>query len=400
MTTLHLADDATARDFAPFALTRPTSELRAGAMLIRERWERAFECATAGLLVAAHLADFEEPGAPPVARGTLPAGTVVANARCLAALAPADPDAGVWTCDGRVAAVRLTHAMEVAAFERAGASLDGLAPTAARTATLEGRWLDAVWDLIGTLGPQLADDIGRIGGTLDCLTPPAGSVLGEHDVFVERGATIEPFVIFDATAGPVLVRSGAMVRAFTRLAGPCAVDGGTTILGDRVSGCSIGSGCMIRGEISDSIVIGNANKAHEGFVGHSVLGRWVNLGAGTTTSNLKNTYGNVSLASPDALRDTGRIKLGAFLGDHVKTGIGLCLTTGTVVGAGSNIYGSAMPAKAVPPFSWGDGSALREYDLGKFLETAERAMGRRGITLGDGGRRQLAAAHALARGGA
>jgi UDP-N-acetylglucosamine diphosphorylase/glucosamine-1-phosphate N-acetyltransferase len=220
-------------------------------------------------------------------------------------------------------------------------------------------------------------------------------VIGDHDVFVEQGATVEPFVLYDASSGPILVRAGATVRAFTRLVGPCAIDGGTTILGDRVSGCSIGEGCMVRGEISDTIVIGNANKAHEGFVGHSVLGRWVNLGAGTTTSNLKNTYGSVSLATPAGLQDTGQVKLGSFLGDHVKTGIGLCLTTGTVIGAGSNVYGSVMPPKYVPPFSWGDGTALQTYDIDRFLRTAERAMGRRGITLGERARRQLALVHAL-----
>lgn len=154
---------------------------------------------------------------------------------------------------------------------------------------------------------------------------------------------------------------------------------------------------MVRGEISESIVIGNANKAHDGFVGHSVLGRWVNLGAGTTTSNLKNTYGPVSLATPEGMRDTGALKLGTFFGDHVKTGIGLCLTTGSVIGAGSNVYGAAMPPKSVPPFSWGEGSALTSYALDRFLVAAERAMGRRGVQLGAAARRQLAAAHALGR---
>lgn len=157
---------------------------------------------------------------------------------------------------------------------------------------------------------------------------------------------------------------------------------------------------MIRGEISETIVIGNANKAHEGFVGHSVLGRWVNLGAGTTTSNLKNTYGPVSLATPSGLRDTGLVKLGTFFGDHVKTGIGLRLTTGTVIGAGSSIHGAAMPPKNVAPFSWGEGGALGAYDIDKFVRMAERAMGRRGVSLGDGARRQLAAAHSLGRAGA
>ena len=399
MTALYLVDDEIARSFMPFALTRPASELRAGAMLIRRRWELALGVNAAGLLVAPHLADFEEPGAPPIANGALPAGALLANSRCVVPLDPVPADADVWMCEDRVAAVRLDRALDATAFERDGLMLESLQPSGARTVNVGGRWLGAVWDLTATLGPRLSEDIERIGPTLSRLTPPAAAVLGDHAVFVEQGATVEPFVLYDASAGPILVRAGATVRAFTRLVGPCAIDGGTTILGDRVSGCSIGEGCMVRGEISDTIVIGNANKAHEGFVGHSVLGRWVNLGAGTTTSNLKNTYGSVSLATPSGLQDTGQVKLGSFLGDHVKTGIGLCLTTGTVIGAGSNVYGSVMPPKYVPPFSWGDGTALRMYEMDRFLRTAERAMGRRGMALGERARRQLAMAHALTHSG-
>ncbi|HSJ62986.1 MAG TPA: putative sugar nucleotidyl transferase [Gemmatimonadaceae bacterium] len=396
MTTLYLVDDDAARDFMPFALTRPAAELRAGAMLLRERWERAFGTRASGLLVAPHLADFHEAGAPPVAHDALPAGAVLANARCAVALDAVAGDADVWMCEGRVAAVRLGRSVTIEAVEHERLTIERMPAGGSRVATVSGRWIDAVWDFVATLGAQLTEDVARLGPRIHRVAPAGGSVLGSHEVYVERGATVEPFVVFDATTGPILVRSGATLRAFTRLAGPCVIDGGTTILGDRVSGCSIGGGCMIRGEISDTIVTGNANKAHEGFVGHSVLGRWVNLGAGTTTSNLKNTYGSVSLATPSGLRDTGQLKLGAFFGDHAKTGIGLCLTTGTVIGAGSNVYGAAMPSKEVPPFSWGEATQLRPYQLEKFLQTAERAMGRRGITLSDTARRQLSAAHALA----
>jgi UDP-N-acetylglucosamine diphosphorylase/glucosamine-1-phosphate N-acetyltransferase len=400
MTKLYLMDDDVARGLMPFALTRPASELRAGAMLVRHRWEEMFEISATGLLVAPHLRDFEEQFAPPVASGIIPAGAVVANARCIVSLDFADVDADMWTCDGQVAAVRLDRAIRVDALEEERLTLEQMRTGRARQATLPGRWIGAVWDLIATLPTQLAEDIERVGRKTMCVTPdPKGTILGTHSVYLEGGAKLEPYVVLDASAGPILVRAGATIRAFTRLVGPCAIDGHTTILGDRVSGCSIGSGCMIRGEISDTIVIGNANKAHEGFVGHSVLGRWVNLGAGTTTSNLKNTYGSVSLATTDGMRDTGQIKLGSFLGDHVKTGIGLRLTTGTVIGAGSSLHGAAMPPKHVPPFSWGEGATLGCYDLDKFLTTAGRAMDRRGAKLGERAKRQLATAHAIGRAG-
>jgi hypothetical protein len=145
--------------------------------------------------------------------------------------------------------------------------------------------------------------------------------------------------------------------------------------------------------MSNSIMIGHANKGHDGFVGHSYLGRWVNLGAGTITSNLKNTYGPVSLWTPHGMRDTGMQFLGTMFGDHAKTGIGTSLTTGTVLGAGANVFGAQSPPKAVPPFAWGTAPPYAVYRLDKFLQVAERVMARRHVTLTERARLQLAASH-------
>jgi hypothetical protein len=128
------------------------------------------------------------------------------------------------------------------------------------------------------------------------------------------------------------------------------------------------------------VFIGHANKGHDGFVGHSLLGRWVNLGAGTITSNLKNTYGTVAMWSPSGVSDTGLQFAGTFFGDHAKTGIGLRLTTGCVVGTGANAM-DAMPPKAVAPFSWGSGAPYSVFARDKFLSTAERMMARRQVVL-------------------
>ena len=390
MTALYLYDDARARAFEPFALTRPVSSLRVGALLARDRWASAFGSPASGVISARHLDDFEEDGSPPIAR-ELPAGAIVANVRCAVGLTPAPPDADIWMCDGRVAAVRLARSPG-AALNDGRLPLEELAPDNGRVATIAGRWVDEVWHLVTDLLGQLRDDITALGPSLSCETPSHATVLGEHAVFIERGAIVEPLVVLDATAGPILVRRAAVVRAFTRIVGPCAVASGATILGDRVHGCSIGEGSFIRGEISEAVVLGQANKTHEGFVGHSYLGRWVNLGAGTITSNLKNTYGNVVLWTPEGPRDTGVQKLGTLFGDHVKTGIGLRITTGTVLGAGSNVFGADMPPKYVRPFSWGEGGSLGTFEVDKFLEVARRAMSRRQVTLGERGRRQLATA--------
>jgi UDP-N-acetylglucosamine diphosphorylase/glucosamine-1-phosphate N-acetyltransferase len=230
--------------------------------------------------------------------------------------------------------------------------------------------------------PLIARDI-RAGALKGAI------VVGTQPVFVERGAVVEPSACFDTTEGPILLRAGSHVHAFTRLVGPLYIGEHTLLTSDRIEASSIGDTCKVHGENSNSIFLGHSNKAHEGFIGHSVIGRWVNIGASTITSNLKNTYGDVHLWTPGGTRDTGLQFLGTMFGDHVKTGIGLCLTTGCVLGAGANVFGSTMPPKVVAPFSWGEAGAFKPYHIDKFLETAERMMARRDVVLEEGARAQL-----------
>ena len=388
MTALFLYDDERARAFEPFALTRPVSSLRIGALLSRDRWARAYGVAPAGLIASPTHEDFEENGSPPPTR-EMPVGAILANARCAVSLASAVRDADVWMCDGRVAAVKLERSVRLSMLADGRVPLEELVRDGATVATVGGRWVDEVWHLVTDLLVQLGEDVATLGPELSCETPPHATVIGAQPVFIERGATVEPHVVLDASAGPILVRRGATVRAFTRMVGPCVIDGGATVLGSRIHGCSIGESSIIHGEISETVVLGHSNKSHDGFVGHSYLGRWVNLGAGTITSNLKNTYGTVPLWTRQGLRDTGAVKLGTMFGDHVKTGIGLRLTTGTVIGAGANVFGAAMPPKHVPPFSWGDGRSGEMYQIDKFLEVASRAMARRQVRLSERGRQHM-----------
>jgi UDP-N-acetylglucosamine diphosphorylase/glucosamine-1-phosphate N-acetyltransferase len=400
VTQLYLYDDEQARRFEPFALTRPASELRAGAEIIRRRWEIALGRQATGFVGAPHLAMFEEFDAPPfVTADELPAGAIVANARCAPALQLAESHTDVWMCGGEVAAVRLRRPVRLVDLEAGIRPLGSLAPPAAPNAKLRGWWLREVWDSITHLTAMLADDIEHLAPQLVINPqPPLGaSIIGAHPVHVEDGAIVEPHVVFDTANGPVLIRAGAHVHAFTRLVGPAFVGRKSAIVGDRLAVVSIGEVCKVRGEMSNTIFLGHANKGHEGFVGHSYAGRWVNMGAGTTTSNLKNTYGAVAFWTPQGLRDTGQQFLGTFLGDHAKTGIGTHLNTGTVLGAGANVYGAVMPPKFVPPFAWGDGEPYDEFDAQKFLKVAERMMARRHVEMSPGMREQLAKAHALAK---
>ena len=409
-----LYDDAVARRFEPFATSRPLGEMRAGALLIRERWEMVLGVKSGGFVSAPHLHGFAEFGAPPCVNGQpLTAGSWLVNARALPFLdgpaIDASPTALVVTINGRIAAIRLDADLRevhtVAALADGSHVLvhdralpDGTGDEA-EALELDGVWLDEIWDLIDTLQPLLRRDIPALATRLPVTTLTGGSgaastVIGTHMVYVEAGATVEPMSVFDTSAGPVLLRRGAQVQAFTRVIGPCYVGPDSIVTADRVAGSSIGDACRVHGELSTSIFIGHANKGHDGFVGHSILGRWVNLGAGTITSNLKNTYGTVALWTPDGVRDSGLQFLGTMFGDHVKTGIGLRLTTGCVLGAGANVF-DTMPPKVVAPFSWGVRAPYERFDAIKFVQTAERMMARRGIPLEEHGQRWWTHLHAL-----
>jgi UDP-N-acetylglucosamine diphosphorylase/glucosamine-1-phosphate N-acetyltransferase len=425
MSGLYLYDDSCAREFEPFALTRPLADMVAGAAVQRERWQTALQLPVVGVITAEHLEHFDEGTSSPIASGGIPAGAVIANARFVPKLsaiqlpamgaAPNDDTGAVdlWLSGGRVVAARTSRELPVDYFAAGRLTLDDVGRSGAESTTLDGWWINDVWDLVRLLPEQLTDDLafyhkpsfgGVVAGTQLAPPPEHAIVLGKHPVLVAadrwiagelfvKGATIEPQVVFDASAGPIYVGAGTTVQAFTRLVGPCYVGRHSTVLGDRISICSIGDHCKVRGEMSNTIMIGYANKGHDGFIGHSYMGRWVNLGAGTITSNLKNTYGPVTLWTPRGMRDTGMQFLGTLFGDHAKTGIGTNLTTGTVLGAAANVFGGQTPPKAVPPFAWGSAPPYAVYRLDKFVEVVERVMARRQVKLTERGREQLTAAH-------
>lgn len=394
--SLVFVDDQRAGDLAPFALTRPASELRAGAELVRRRWETALGATTSGFVAAPHLDDFDEPGAAARVAGRIPGGSILVNSRCAISLAPAERDADAWLCGGRLAAVRVRATVDAADGASLWGDMERMAGRGAGVA-IEGTWIDRAWDLVRTLPELLAQDIPRLAGALGPRAPEDATILGGHPVWVEPGATVEPHVVMDATAGPILVRRGAVIHAFTRLVGPCAIGEDTLVHGGRIATSSIGDSCRVAGEVSATIFTGHANKAHDGFIGHSVLGRWVNLGAGTVCSNLKNNYHEVSMWAPGGRERTGMQFLGTMLGDHARTAIGTRLTTGAVIGAGANVLAAGLTPGVIPPFAWGAGEHDR-WDLEPFLESAERAMRRRDIALTARGRRQLTAAWMLSVG--
>jgi len=379
---LYIFDDRVARRWAPFSLTRPVGELLYGCMRLRERAERVFGLPCQGYVSRPALLGFDEPGAG----RTLSLVEIAEDGdRILLSSRAALEEQTLPPIDGPVRFLVEGHVAgwvvpegtalpsDLAIGEPAAGSWSG------EEVELAGHLLERPWHLMAANAEQVARDVPALWQE-DC-TPRGVVRIGGGILSVAPGATVEPGVVVDTRGGAIRLSAGVEVRAPARLTGPLFVGEGTVVLGGAVGTSSLGPHCRVRGEISDSVVLGYTNKAHDGHLGHAMLGRWVNLGAGTSNSDLKNNYGTVRVWTPDGTIDTGLVKVGCLLGDHVKTGIGTLINTGAVIGAGSNVFGGTMAPTVVPPFSWGSGVDIRDYRLDRFLQTAERAMARRGQTL-------------------
>jgi UDP-N-acetylglucosamine diphosphorylase / glucose-1-phosphate thymidylyltransferase / UDP-N-acetylgalactosamine diphosphorylase / glucosamine-1-phosphate N-acetyltransferase / galactosamine-1-phosphate N-acetyltransferase len=246
-----------------------------------------------------------------------------------------------------------------------------------------GTVLSRPWELIDHNGNEIAHDFEASCDPTDVGFHPTGfAVVGHADrLLIDSSAQVDPMVVADTTHGPVVIGPDAVVHAFTRLEGPCAVGAGTIVHGAQVrGGTTFGPHCRIGGEIESSIVLGYSNKYHEGFLGHSYIGEWVNLAAGTSTSDLRCDYRPVSVPIGGVEVPTGRMKIGAIIGDHVKTGLGVILDCGTSIGPFSQVLptGSFAPREIAASTRVGPGGVKRLTDAERLLTAADTAMRRRG----------------------
>jgi UDP-N-acetylglucosamine diphosphorylase/glucosamine-1-phosphate N-acetyltransferase len=253
----------------------------------------------------------------------------------------------------------------------------------------KARSLSQPWELIEANAEALARDLKGLEG-IEGDVDETVKVIGKRGLRVEEGAVVEPYVVVDTRGGGILVEKGAVVKSFAYVEGPACIGRDTVVMpGARIrGGCSIGPVCRVGGEVEESIIHGYSNKYHDGFLGHAYVGEWVNLGALTTNSDLKNTYGTVRFG-PRRL-DTGRQKVGVFIADMVKTSVGTFLYTGKSVGVASHLHGTV--AEDVPSFTIyarSLGVEPVELDLESALKTLERMMGRRGLTPTNAMRRLL-----------
>jgi len=252
-------------------------------------------------------------------------------------------------------------------------------PTVARTLPM---W-NYTWDLILANPQQITADFAAAGkhGIEGTIEEPAALRGSKKDVYVAPGVMVHPMVVIDAEHGPVYIDEGAEIHPFTRIEGPCYIGKKSILLGAKCrEGNSIGPYCRIGGEAEESIIQGFSNKYHDGFLGHAYVGEWVNLGALTTNSDLKNDYSTVSVMLDGKHSiDTGSTKVGSLIGDHTKTSIGVLFNTGSVVGAMAIIMATGKPLpKFIPSFAWFiEGVVTKGFGRRILYETAHTAMGRR-----------------------
>ena len=243
--------------------------------------------------------------------------------------------------------------------------------------------LNYLWDFIKSNPEEIKKDFNNLYKKKDYKKGVGSSVkiYNPRAVYIGKNCQIDSFVTLDARGGPIYIDDNVTIQPFTRVGGPSYIGANSILLGAKIrEGTSLGPFCRVGGEVENSIFLGYSNKYHEGFLGHSCVGEWVNLGALTTNSDLKNNYSNVKVFLNGKEIDTGLIKVGSMIGDHVKTGIGTLLNTGINIGFGSNIFGGGMvKEKFIPSFRWGGKDGFSEYDLEKMISTAEEVMRRRGV---------------------
>ncbi len=397
-------EDGLHDNFYPLSLTKPLWELRSGLYSFRERLEIFIrndpKLSDAGLyfFTREYLAPYFRERYPrlPINDYSVFDG----NNECFFLNAVAYPSGSVFAIETN--SVVMMGNVPVAARVNAGrirkpadsipAMLAdcGLAVTDCDDllyGTGKGRKAEYIWDLMDSNPWAIRNDCAISGFAGNGHLRKDVTISGDAtQVYIENGAVLDPFVFIDASEGPVYIGAGTRVNSFSRIEGPCMIGRECVIYGAKIrSGTSIGSFCRIGGEIEQSIFHGFSNKYHDGFIGHSYIGEWINMGAMTTNSDLKNNYTNVKVHTPVSRKKTGKTKIGCFMGDFVKTSIGTLINTGASIGPGAMlVHAGKLTPCHIPSFSWYiDGETGRPLLFDDFVAVCHKAMKRRNVELSE-----------------
>ncbi len=392
MNRLALFEDRSALQFTPIALMRPVFELLCGQFTARERMLKSLSVEEWGVLIRPALTEVYAEEFPQSrindAIWLSEAPTLLINGRWLPAAHEiprlADVTAETVGMIGETVAYLLLEPEE-ATLLTTDAWDDAIMKIAStrKPVAVAGTELNYPWDLVNHNRQQLLDDFALSTSTSP-LTRDLTIVGPAELIRVDESAEIDPFVVLDTRQGPIVIDRDVKVQAFTRIEGPAYIGPGTQLFRANVkAGTTAGPHCRLGGEIEESILHGYANKYHDGFLGHSYICPWVNLGAQTSNSDLKNDYSHVKVPLAGMPIDTHAVKIGCFIGDHTKTALNSLFNTGSSVGVMSMVLpvGELLP-KHIPSFSrfW-LGRIDSQVDIADLFDLADTSMRRRGLSL-------------------
>lgn len=363
-----LAEPDDVEGLYPFSLTHGAWDIRVGYYTLQQRWANALpECDVTVQTSRQHIQALYT-NLDGVGTVYAPGPQLLVTATFIAA--PVVMRRIVAACEGSSTPLHFTVGAKTAAvfipeggstLEEIIASVDAVDGSDVSTIHVAGHIVTRLWQTLDLLSDAVAWDSELLGSTR-----------------IDATAKVNAMSIIDETAGPVILGPDVVVSPFAVLTGPCSIGAGSLVKPHaHITNCAIGPQCRVSGEIANSVFQGYGNKQHEGFVGHSYFGEWVNLGAGTTTSNLKTTYSHVRVTMPWGREDSHRMFLGTMMGDFSRTAIGTLLSTGTVVGSTVVLFAGATVKACTRSFMWGQ----ERYEMDQALSTAEVVMGRRNMQL-------------------
>jgi len=370
--------------FHPLTLTRPIDNLRTGILTLAEKWKYELNSSSYTRLLRDELKGvFDQPEISSdqpchwINSRFLPESSLTKKIKKL------EPGQGIKEKSGAIVAACLTESASSTSFQNHFPNFDDI-----RFSILESSpSINHIWDLFIINGNEIERD-------LEYLKPfhahKAGKISNQAileysgNIFIEKGAVIEPGAVLIAGDGPIYIGKDAHIMTGAKIRGPVAVCHDAIVkMGAKIyEKTTIGPVCKVGGEIKNAIFHSYTNKSHEGFVGNSVIGQWCNLGADTNVSNLKNNYGMIRLPDWETgeIINTGQQFIGTIMGDHSKTSINTMLNTGTICGVSCNIFDHGFPPKLIPSFSWLGNGHMQNYKFDKAIETMKTMMHRRNIS--------------------
>ncbi|GBD90289.1 UDP-3-O-[3-hydroxymyristoyl] glucosamine N-acyltransferase [bacterium BMS3Abin04] len=386
-------EDSGFKNFQPLTYTRPIYDLRCGIFTLKEKILNYLKSSNVILLTREYLADDQKTKNPGQNVNKFPAeldNCIFINGRLLVDNNLADKIIALRTnqmlvSNNEIAAANLDKAQlnkisnDFKEIENLVSS-DGLSKI-----EIDATLVHYAWELVNNNGDEIRKDFNFLvhdkAEKLNGKIYNGTTFVNESKIFIGENSKIKPGVILDAEEGPIYIGKDVTIFPNVVIEGPCYIGDGSKIkVGAKIyENTSIGPVCKVGGEVEESIIHSYSNKQHDGFLGHAYLGSWVNLGADTNNSDLKNNYGNVKVFINDEQVDTGSKFVGLTMGDHSKCGINTMFNTGTVVGVSCNIYGGNFPPKYIPSFSWGGSEGFTTYKLDKSMAVAKKVMARRDV---------------------